>query len=130
MELTAPYTHKLTDNQINNLIVSALEGGSNYWYTITRHNKKEIQDKHKAQVFLSELIMFDGGWIKVGDIEDYPEEQDEKATIIDKAKFVEGIQVACTKYPSIFSAIIKDNADASTADVCLQCAIYGKEIFS
>lgn len=41
-----------------------------------------------------------------------------------------GLEVMAKKYPHWFSHIVQDNTDAPTADLFLQCALFGEEKYA
>jgi hypothetical protein len=112
--------HSINWQRIEDLFVCAFEGGSNYWYTIVKHNKKEIN----AQ-FLSTLPAKEGGWVEVMDNEG----ELKKAVRVDRSVAEKGLKIMAEKYPKHFTDFINENDDADTGDVFLQCCVFGNVIF-
>lgn len=115
----------LTLEQLESLICCAIEGGSNYWYMITDHNAKEIQEKSEVKVYLSELPLKEGGYLMIGDCED--DEVESKRLDLDVIK--KGVPVFAEKYPRHYIDAISSNEDADTGDVFLQCCLFGELVY-
>jgi hypothetical protein len=113
---------KLTDEQYKQIVednfVSAIEGGSNYWYvieegrwnagkhiwdgTMTISNKKIVEDEHKSKII-------------------------EKK--IDAHSIAKGWEVFKKSHQRHYKDAIAENGDATTGDVLLQCIVLGKVIY-
>lgn len=134
----------LTIAQIRNLLVSAFEGGSNYWYQIPAAGPKDaiLGPKHAPQDFRkggkaqpkgdyyhwSELIPTTPDCALLvtapegfGDY-DWP-------VVLNIAALRHGAQVMYTKYPQHYANVLAENDDAETGDVFLQCALFGEVVF-
>lgn len=104
----------VTYNDIANLMYSMAQGSS-YWckwsgdlgYESTVH---EILEK-KVELKLEDF-------------------EDEKARYtLTLAKIKKGLTVMAKKYPKHFASILKEDTDSETADVLLQCALFGEVIY-
>jgi len=108
--------------RILNLLVSATEGGSNYWYMIQNHNAKEVEHKYFQEVPLKE-----NGFLMIDD------EQGEKTlkepVRVDLKSLKTGYSIFKEKYPTHYADLIKENDDATTGDVFLQCVVFGEVIY-
>ncbi len=105
------------------LIISALEGGSNYWYEVTKHNKAS------KSAYLSEFI-FDqeDGFIEI--------EADIKGQGQEPGKFLlnmnsvnKGWEIFKQYKIGYYTDAINENADAETGDIFLQICLFGEVIF-
>lgn len=130
---------KLTDEQrrLQNLLTSALEGGSNYWY-------------QNADVLMPEGVSYDdfrkGG--KFTDPDDYRHpleivpfvpgcsltlehdaDGDWKTVKIDESNLRNALKLMHEKYPQHYANVLNEDDDASTGDVLLQLAIFGEVVF-
>ena len=129
--------HLISIETARNLLVSAFEGGSNYWMSIFQYiyphgTKREdyIEDGSRAVVdtlghvwhpaYVLTTIK-DGGLV-LWDTEN------EKHTLT-REKLLNGFDVMAQKYPHHFRNIVDENDDAETADVLLQCALFGEIIY-
>lgn len=109
-------------DQVESLIVSALEGGSNYWYC-------EAEWSHADEVeWYYEAPFRDGGYLRVKQRDDCG---DVRPTEFDLT--LERVVAALTKmsaeYPDHFSDIVRENADAVTGDVFLQLAVLDEMVY-
>ena len=130
--LTIKKTIKLTQEMFDNLVITALEGGSNYWYML---NKDEFRSKlpTKAGSFnaltekIAKALYEDSSFeMKVYDIEN-PEEV---LGIVSFASIVKAIEIAAEKYPKAFENLITNgDFDAEDADILFQLATMGEVIF-
>ena len=119
---------KLTDETRSNLLCSAIEGGSNYWYFLGEDADKIIQsvaprDKETPYVTRMWAAIKAGKEIPIRDAED-------EKTILGKISLVsicEGEQLMLDKQPRHFADILSENDDATTGDVWFQYAVM-KEI--
>lgn len=129
-----------TIQTIRDLLVTALEGGSNYWYTID-HKKnvypagtsfKDYKEGGKAQIpgnyyHWSELLpTIPGGAIMITDT---TEEGEQKSYRLDLPTLQKGLSVMKHKYPKRYKEVMEDNGDAEDGDVFLQSAIFGEVIY-
>lgn len=153
----APETTKLADNpelldkfiklicskkrQLD-LLTSALEGGSNYWYLLPDLSMisegdyepktpeviddcKTISDIHKATVNRIWEAVQAGKPVPVHDVED----EKEKLGEISIENIRRGILHMIEHHPINIGNIISDNHDANDADCFLQCVVMGEVIF-
>ena len=117
---------RIPEQKINDLIVSAIEGGSNYWARF------KFPQNYKDNFKSYEEIPMNGGEIEVFDIE-----TDEPLGVLNKATIQTGLQLMANckdikgkPVPSRhFKNLATDNEDAETADVFLQLAVMGAIVF-
>jgi hypothetical protein len=105
----------ISKEDIENLIVSAFEGGSNYWYQIeskTFGNYLETVFTHGLTVSNARS---DEGKTKIG--------------YLNKTTIQEALIKMEREFPRHFNDIRTDNADAITGDVFLQLAVLGEVIY-
>jgi hypothetical protein len=50
--------------------------------------------------------------------------------LITMPKIEKGLAAMAKKYPHVFADIINDNMDAATADLFLQCVVFGEEKYA
>ena len=125
---------------IINLFVDALEGGSNYWYEI-RHLPKEVRYKAKEMgESVSEAIgeyILNGGYVQFYDAEeeydddDYQEKYSDKGLLgtVDMNSILEAITIIKKDYPHVWENILDEQYDANDADVFLQLCVMGEVMF-
>lgn len=114
--------------RISHLLCSALEGGSNYWYTInTFHMPKSLAFRtDKKKVFKHiDWPLNKGGWLTISSTE-----EPERPTVRFNLKAAErGLQLMAEKYPQHFADFIKEDDDQTTGDVFLQLSVYGEVLY-
>lgn len=119
--------YDVKEEDIESLLTSAFEGGSNYWYRVEKKvNGRE--DKAKGCVYLSDYVLHGKGLIVSDFFGADKGDKVEKELTINQIQY--GLQRMALKYPSHFRDIISDNCDAITGDVFLQCCLYGEIIYS
>jgi hypothetical protein len=113
---------ELTYEMLENVIVTALEGGSNYWYLIkdTDIPPRELDDYTPASIRIARMI-WDGGILPVYDAE----EPEVHLGDFSLRQFAEHAPDA----PWAFTELLNDNLDATSADALFQLGTMGEVIF-
>ena len=117
---------RIPEQKINDLTVSSVEGGSNYWARFVF--PKNYKDNFKSY----EEIPMQGGTIEVFDIE-----TDELLGVLNKATIQTGLQLMANckdikgkAFPTRhFKNLATDNEDAETADVFMQLSVMGEIVY-
>ena len=143
---------KLTKDDIIDLFITSLEGGSNYWYHIDL--PKDIRSYGQS---ISEAVgnyIMEGGTITFYDDDEYERVIDDKESgeydiqgdVVDEKSFLEDIEetklgevnldrileaitIIKEKYPRIWKNILLENDDAGDADVFLQLCVMGEVVY-
>jgi hypothetical protein len=128
---------------VEDTIVTALEGGSNYWYWVKieenwfevakRYDIAEAKKQTPPRLSLSPfsvmisnaLMNVENFQMNVYDLED----TDERLGTLTKESFVRGCEMCCVNYPEIWANLITGNYDAGDADVLFQLAVMGDVVF-
>lgn len=121
--------HELTWQNVSDLLCSAFEGGSNYWYMIEEfHIPPELRGVPKERVFRHlDYPTRAGGSIVVSNARLVDEEGDTlDKRVTDRPRLVEALQLMAEKHPRHFSDFIREGGDADTGDVFLQLAVLGE----
>lgn len=118
--ITVP--QEITESDIENIIVSAIEGGTNYWMG-TDNSKPEFDDKPKDEpmsTWVTKLIL-EGQTVTFYDIED----EDEQWTLT-LEKLLNGIKLNAInrKFDSDL-----ENMDAITSDCIVQYALFNEVVY-
>jgi len=117
---------EITLSRVSDLLCSAFEGGSNYWYRIV------AQTAPPAYAFRvdSETIfphldypLNEGGSLRISDGDD------EWTLDLNLVKRGLGLFCASEKYAKHFGDFLAENDDATTGDVFLQLCLFGDVIF-
>jgi|TARA_R110000782_G_scaffold221245_1_gene308442 hypothetical protein len=120
---------ELTYETFENIIVTALEGGSNYWYMLgdTKGIPKRDDMPNEAP---SQRIAY-GLWhnkdseLPIWDLE----EEDELLGTLTYDSVREGMQIACDNYLEEINMMIGEDYDAWTADTLFQVLVMGEVTF-
>jgi len=126
-------TKEIGRELIENIFVTALEGGSNYWYFLSQETTKKIRNAVPKSLdpYLSTAIVkaiFDFG-IDV-DIND-AENEDEILGTINAKNFQERLQLLADSPNShVLDSELNENGDAETSDVIFQYITMGEVVFS
>lgn len=118
---------EISMEQIENLLCSALEGGSNYWcvvskYVAPRNFKNSSEDMAKYKHISYPINV--GGALHIEDNEDGKEKG-----VLNIIAIKKGLALMAKEQPKHFAEIVNENDDADTADVFLQLCVFGKLIF-
>jgi hypothetical protein len=115
---------EITEEDIDNIIVSSVEGGSNSWMGID-NSKPEFKNKPKDEpiaTWITKLIL-EGKTVYFYDCE---EEEEEEYFPLTLEKLLKGIELNIQERP--FSND-KDNWDSVDTDCIIQYALFGKLIY-
>lgn len=114
----------ISDQRIEDLLCSAFEGGSNYWYIIKSFNYPPGATKQSLGITYPHIeLPLKGGSLTVGDIEgDLPDK------VLDRLAINNGLEIMARNYPTHYADFLAENDDATTADVFLQCAVFGEVV--
>lgn len=118
----------VTKTMLEDLIVTAIEGGSSYWYWLDRD---EMDEKLPANgdplaIRLANRLYDDEGFkLNVYDWE----EQENVLGVITHKSCVDSFEILKDKYSHIFENIVLDNWDANDADCFFQVAVMGEIVF-
>jgi hypothetical protein len=124
----------------NDLIITAIEGGSNYWYWLNdvaydiidkyKCIKKDFHDDLFSETFSEAILtaVVAGEKIPVS-ISDIEENKEEILGYLSKESIEKGEQIMYEKYPKFFADILNESWDAETADIWFQLCIMGELVF-
>jgi hypothetical protein len=117
-----------TNQDIEDLFVTALEGGSNYWYYIKNIPKEINYQVEQLKKPLAEAIanhVINGGYIQFFDAEN----ENELLGTVDMDKLLDAISLLKKDYPDTWNNILDEDCDADCADIFLQLAVMGELTF-
>lgn len=118
----------VSKERIFDLLLCALEGGSNYWCFIAEfvypegHTMESLGLEYEA-----ELPLVDGGFLIMCDIEEYHDEEKTEVWGLDLPAMIEGLKLMSEKYPRHFDDFMTGDEDADTGDIFLQLSLF-KEV--
>lgn len=112
--------------ELENLLINALEGGSNYWYIIGQKSmqfvRKATQDM-EGEPLSQRLIMA----IQRGvEVRVYYTETNERLGVLNAQSWGKAEKLMMEKHRVHFANAISGNDDAETADIFLQLAVIGE----
>lgn len=120
----------LTEDDVENMMVGAYEGGSSYWAYISDkmidkiyEATKDVRDEASSIRLL--IAVQRGLIVNVRDVED-PSEILGKLT---KESWAKAEQLMIKNHRSHFVDIVGQNDDATTADVFFQLAVMGEVVY-
>lgn len=116
---------KLTPENASDIMVTALEGGINYWCGKVKIENIPDALKNEANVYASEVLGYDDGVLLLYDAEDV-----ETSWKLTKQQLIEGIEKYMNEngYADITDLI--DDHDAETADIIIQYALFNELVFA
>lgn len=128
-----------------NILTNALEGGSNYWYTIkevVQPTERTFEDKlwteERAKnpnwYHTTEIPLNKGGALIFSTIseertEEARNKEEAKRYRLDLEAIARGLRIMAFAYERHFSDFMAENDDATTGDVFLQCCLFGEVIY-
>jgi hypothetical protein len=115
----------LTVAQKSNLLCSAFEGGSN-WYFIEKMTPPKTPRSATGEGVIYKHIDYP---LTGGSLVIKAQELDDKDYILDAAAIKKGSAVMAEKYPRHYADALTENDDACTGDVFLQCCLFGELVF-
>jgi hypothetical protein len=125
LDITFTTTHKLTieitEGNLHDHITAAIESdcGSGYWAEIDTGEHLPGW----ANYFTATFTVTEDSDEKVGAVYG-------QAYALSIEKLLAGLAVLRDKYPHHFCDIIKQEGDATTGDVLVQCALFGDIVYS
>lgn len=113
--------HEINDADVADLLCTAFEGGSNYWYMLEGYegDTTGVEFKHIWMPFKP------GGAVLVS----VPEDDDGKIYKLNREAVQRGLSLMASEYPHRFRHFLEGDYDADDGDVFLQLALFGDVIF-
>lgn len=110
------------DQRLSDLLCSAFEGGSNYWYMIEKIEYPE--GKTRADFKFPHLeVPFAGGSLKI------TADDEKKVYTLNRKALDKGWKLMISKQPRHYADAMEDTGDATTGDVYLQLCLFGDVLF-
>jgi hypothetical protein len=110
------------------ILVTALEGGSNYWYMLDLSDIEVPKTKYageSASVKVAKMVWFDRINLRVMDAEN----EDVVLGEVNLASIKSAFEKICSEYPETYLNLIREQYDADDADVFFQIATMGEITF-
>ncbi len=117
---------EVKDQQIKDQIITAIEGGSNYWYFLSDLSMlPERKEGEALSERIGRAVLDEGITVPIYDLED----EEEKLGDLTKESIAKALQTMYEDYPDHFSDMVLEQGDADTADVFLQLAVMNEITF-
>ena len=110
--------------KIADQIITALEGGSGYWLGSFKLYRSEIEPSEKP--WYADRKLYEGDFEIIcqpsepGDFEDKH---------FSPQSIRDGLKVLAEKHHTVLADILMEEGDADTADVFLQCCLFGEVVY-
>lgn len=125
----------ITVERVMDLLIGALEGGSNYWYYIIGNQYPSDTSKIPVGSFnIMECSVWGDGSVTICNKEDYhhygADDSRLKTWLLNEEAMRKGLELMVTKeYIRHFSDFVNEDDDANTADVFFQLSLFGEIIY-
>jgi len=122
-DITVEKTYHIGSQRVADLLVTAFEGGSNYWIS------------HASPEFAYNLADLDTNWyatasfLNRGDWRIRITEDEGDEHFVTKHNLAKGFELLAQDNIQILDSIVDENYDASDADIWLQLAIFGGIVY-
>ena len=118
-------------HRIGDLLVTAFEGGANYWYLIDEFHppteKYRWDEEGQAYRHVDHPLSPDG-WLVIT-TKDGDSINGSTRWRLDREALVKGLGTMARRYPRHFADWMGEQDDAETGDVFLQCCLFGEVIY-
>jgi hypothetical protein len=136
MMVKTPYLGKamlvkmeVTPQKVSDQFVTAFEGGSNYWLQTAKlwkaDNKPTDTPWYACPAVFEKSFEIELGY---DDPDGYEGEGKGRKRITD-VDVRRGLEVMARTCPKLFAELMADEGDADTADVFVQCALFGEVVY-
>lgn len=111
---------------ITNTLITALEGGSNYWYMLEDEDIVVILDKSISYTenIINHILTDSDFSINISDCE-----TEEHLGILNQESVLNGLKLARKQYKEEYDMIMSEDYDAGVADIIFQLMIMGEVIY-
>lgn len=116
MKITVKNKFDLSIENLDDILVTAFEGGINYWC-----NRVEII---KGKGAYASDIVANGGTVRLYDMES------DESWELSRRSLVRGVQIFCNENGIMSADDLMEVMDADVADVIVQLAIFEEVVFS
>lgn len=120
-------TISIPENVIDDVITTALEGGSNYWYFIDQEKVTTPDNFKRNEKIHYEILdkVYQGGTLQIFDAEN----TNEKLGELSVESIQKGLNLLADKSTKVLYNIVDECYDAGDADVFFQLAVLGEITF-
>ncbi|MFV2014787.1 MAG: hypothetical protein ACC656_05130 [Candidatus Heimdallarchaeota archaeon] len=111
---------------VDDQLTTALEGGSNYWYSIVDTQISSPKEFKRNENIHYEFLdkVYQGATLEIQDIEN-----NTRLGVLNIHTIQHGLEIMQKQYPTHFANLIEETGDAETADVFFQLCIMNKIVY-
>jgi hypothetical protein len=127
LNINVPYV--VTKKRISDLLCSAFEGGSNYWYEIAEFIAPPVLEFRSDENTVYRHLDYplnEGGALLIGDRED----PSRVPVRLDLEAIRKGLELFFVVVPRHLADFMAESDDAFTGDVFLQLCLFGEVVYS
>jgi hypothetical protein len=126
--MTYEVSTKIDPKRVQDMIIGAFEGGSNYW--LGRGRVELIEPKYH-ELPDDGVVWYGNSKRNVFAEDDFlvTIETEEGVKNLDAVAIDRGLQVMAHDYARHFADMVNENDDADTSDVFLQCCLFGEVVY-
>lgn len=119
----------IPDTLITDMLVTAFEGGSNYWATLGKVDRTHFVKGESLAENVARSVIADKNYkLDVYDLESDEDELELLGTMT-YASIEKAFNIMANEYPEAFRNIINEDYDAYDADMFFQLAVMGEIVF-
>lgn len=117
-------TIELESQLIDDMVCTALEGGSTYWMAAAKPKDGDFRGCEYAHA-----VPMAGGTLLISHEGINKGDPDKMVSRLTQHNLKDGMQLLADQCPKHFSNILEENWDADTADALVQLAVFGEVVF-
>ena len=122
-EIKVTNSHKFCDQDLNDLVSTALEGGITYWCGEAKVKEGSMSEEAYESIEFTSDAVSKGGTLVLSDAES------DDTWELDRDKLLKGIQMYCENH-NVAPSDLMDLYDANDADTIVQYALFNELVFS
>lgn len=110
----------ITKEQIQDLLILAFEGGSNYWYRIENDDNDDTplyERPFNKGLKVSNYIIHQNEGVNLVEV------------VLNPETLEKGLQVMMKSFETHFEDVVSENTDIVTGDIFLQCVMFGDVLY-
>ena len=138
IDISYTMTEKFDFKRLFDILVGALEGGSNDWYHIAKITPPKNLDNIDTKYMIYNALLNEGGSLEVvkmdecdvNDLKIWRKIPDTaKRYIINIESIKKGLELMSKNHPTDFLSFVKETDDATTSDILFQLICFGKIVY-
>ena len=126
MDTTTQISPRLTNQQLEDLFITAYEGGSSYWCGISNEELQRARDGYKSNELPCPSQYLFAALLAGEEFEFYDQEDEEETWTLNLEKLTSGTEKFTMEEVDHYADAVSDRMDATTADVWFQVCLIGE----